>query len=155
MLLKYEGKLLCVPTEKLLIIYETEAKQWANYLQSAFTGQIPEDGICCYDITVSSRKDDFLRLSRYACKLLILSKGMMEGLQQMRRFFLSRVLSPAACVVVLLCGVDSLTPLVDQVPINWDECLQISSEQDAPEYVYSVMDIIRKGRLYPNSMVGG
>ncbi|KAM4564889.1 B-cell scaffold protein with ankyrin repeats-like [Fundulus diaphanus] len=133
-------------TENLLIIYEPEATQWATYLQSAFTGQIPEDGICCYDVTkVTSRKDDFLRLSRYACKLLILSKGMLEGLYQMRRMFLSRVLSPAACVVVLLCGVDSLTPLLDRVPINGDECLQISSEQDAPEYVSNVMDIIRKG----------
>ncbi|XP_038130731.1 B-cell scaffold protein with ankyrin repeats-like [Cyprinodon tularosa] len=132
--------------EKLLIIYETEAKQWATFLQSVFTGQIPADEICCYDIAMaSSRKDDFSRLSRYACKLLILSKGMLEGLHQMRRFFLSRVLSPAACVVVLLCGVDSLTPLLDRVPINSDECLQISSEQDPPEYVGSVIKIIKKG----------
>ncbi|XP_043953721.1 B-cell scaffold protein with ankyrin repeats-like [Gambusia affinis] len=132
-------------TEKLLIIYDTEAKQWATYLQSAFTGQIPEDGICCHDVNTASRKDDFVRLSRYACKLLILSKGMLEGLHHKRCFFLSRVLSPAACVVVLLCGVDSLTPLLDQVHINGDECLQISCNQDAPEYVSNVMDIIRKG----------
>ncbi|MEQ2303211.1 hypothetical protein AMECASPLE_014399 [Ameca splendens] len=133
-------------TEKLLIIYETEAKQWATYLQSAFIEQIPEDGICCYDVTtVSNQKDDFLRLSGYACKLLILSKGMLEGLNQMRRFFLSRVLSPAASVVVLLCGVESITPLLDLVPIHGDECLQISCEQDAPEYVCNVMDIIQKG----------
>ncbi|XP_054907040.1 B-cell scaffold protein with ankyrin repeats-like isoform X2 [Poeciliopsis prolifica] len=145
MQLKYEGKPLGIPTEKLLIIYETEAKQWATYLQSAFTGHIPEDGICCYDVNTPSRKDDFVKLSCYACKLLILSKGMMEGLHQMRRIFLSRVLSPAACVVVLLCGVDSLTPLLDRVPINGDECLQISCKQDAPEYVSNVMDIIRKG----------
>uniref|UniRef100_A0A087X2Q4 DBB domain-containing protein n=1 Tax=Poecilia formosa TaxID=48698 RepID=A0A087X2Q4_POEFO len=140
-------KLSGIPTEKLLIIYETEAKQWATYLQSAFTGQIPEDGICCYDVNTLSRKDDFVELSRYACKLLILSKGMLEGLHQKRGFFLSRVLSPAACVAVLLCGVDSLTPLLDQVPINADECLQISCEQDAPEYVCNVMDIIRKGTI--------
>uniref|UniRef100_A0A3Q2E8K0 DBB domain-containing protein n=1 Tax=Cyprinodon variegatus TaxID=28743 RepID=A0A3Q2E8K0_CYPVA len=138
--------------KKLLIIYETEAKQWATFLQSVFTGQIPADEICCYDIAMaSSRKDDFSRLSRYACKLLILSKGMLEGLHQMRRFFLSRVLSPAACVVVLLCGVDSLTPLLDRVPINSDECLQISSEQDPPEYVGSVIKIIKKGSYNPSS----
>uniref|UniRef100_A0A3P9Q5G3 DBB domain-containing protein n=1 Tax=Poecilia reticulata TaxID=8081 RepID=A0A3P9Q5G3_POERE len=149
-MLKYEGKLSGIPTEKLLIIYETEAKQWATYLQSAFAGQIPEDGICCYDVNTPSRKDDFVGLSRYACKLLILSKGMLEDLHQMRRFFLSRVLSPAACVVVLLCGVDSLTPLLDQVPIDADECLQISCEQDAPEYVCNVMDIIQKGTIQKN-----
>uniref|UniRef100_A0AAQ6A5D1 DBB domain-containing protein n=1 Tax=Amphiprion ocellaris TaxID=80972 RepID=A0AAQ6A5D1_AMPOC len=129
------------------IIYETEAKQWATYLQSLFTGSISEAGICCYDIaTVSSRRDDFLRLSRYTCKLLILSKGMLESFCPMRRFFLARVLSPAAHVVVLLCGVDSLTPLLELVPLNGDECLQISSEQDAAEYLSTVTDIVRKGR---------
>ncbi|XP_067436838.1 B-cell scaffold protein with ankyrin repeats-like isoform X2 [Thunnus thynnus] len=132
--------------EELLIIYETEAEQWATYLQSVFTGPISKDGICCYDIaTVSSRRDDFLRLAGYACKLLILSKGMLEGLCQMQRFFLARVLSPAAHVVVLLCGVESLTPLLELVPLNDDECLQISSEQDAHEYLSTVTDIVRKG----------
>ncbi|XP_070710883.1 B-cell scaffold protein with ankyrin repeats-like [Pempheris klunzingeri] len=132
--------------EELLIIYETEAEQWATYLQSVFTGPISEAGICCYDIaTVSSRRGDFLRLAQYTCKLLILSKGMLEGLCQMRRFFLARVLSPAAHVVVLLCGVESLTPLLDLVPLNGNECLQISSEQDAHEYLSTVTDIVRKG----------
>ncbi|XP_024861318.1 B-cell scaffold protein with ankyrin repeats [Kryptolebias marmoratus] len=134
--------------EDLLIIYETEAQQWATYLQSVFTGPLPEDGICCYDVaTASNPRDDFLRLSRYGCKLLILSRGLLEGLCQLRRFFLSRVLSPAGRVVVLLCGVDSLAPLLSLVPLNADECLQVSSEQDAPDYVSSVVDIIRKGAL--------
>ncbi|XP_039997480.1 B-cell scaffold protein with ankyrin repeats-like [Xiphias gladius] len=132
--------------EELLIIYETEAEQWATYLKSVFTGPISEAGIYCYDITtVSSRRDDFLRLARYTCKLLILSKGMLEGLCQMWRFFLARVLSPAAHVVVLLCGVESLTPLLELVPLNGEECLQISSEQDAHEYLSTVTDIVRKG----------
>ena len=130
----------------LLIIYETEAKQWATYLQSVFTGPISEAGICCYDIaTRLSRRDDFLSLSHYTCKLLIFSKGMLEGLCQLRRFFLSRVLSPSTHVVVLLCGVESLTPLLELIPLNGDECLQISSEQDAPEYLSAVTEIVRKG----------
>uniref|UniRef100_UPI0037E7F3EF B-cell scaffold protein with ankyrin repeats-like n=1 Tax=Semicossyphus pulcher TaxID=241346 RepID=UPI0037E7F3EF len=132
--------------EELLIIYEAEAEQWATYLHSVFTGSISEAGICCYDVaTASSQPDDFLRLAQYTCKLLILSKGMLESLCQMRRFFLARVLSPAANVVVLLCGVESLTPLLELVPLNGDECLQISSEQDAHKYLSTVTDIVRKG----------
>ncbi|XP_078147987.1 B-cell scaffold protein with ankyrin repeats-like, partial [Centroberyx gerrardi] len=132
--------------EDLLIIYESEAEQWATYLRSIFTGPIPEGGIFCYDIaTVSSRRDDFLRLGEYKCKLLILSKGMLEGLCQLWRFFLARVLSPAGRVVVLLCGVDSLAPLLEVVPLNGDQCLLISSEQDAHEYLSTVTDIVRKG----------
>lgn len=137
---------LLLVAEELLIIYETEAEQWATYLHSVFNGHISEAGICCYDIaTASSRRDDFLRLASFTCKLLILSKGMLEGLCQMRRFFLARVLSPAAHVVVLLCGVESLTPLLELVPLNGDECLQISSEQDADEYLSTVTDIVKKG----------
>ncbi|KAF7669014.1 hypothetical protein LDENG_00264050 [Lucifuga dentata] len=152
----------------LLIIYEAEAEQWARYLHSVFTGPIPDAGICCYDIaTVSTRRDNFLMLAKYKCKLLILSKGtrrdnflmlakykckllilskgMLEDLSQLHRFFLSRVLCPAAQVVVLLCGVDSLAPLLELVPLNSDECLQISSEQDADEYLTAVSDVVRKG----------
>ncbi|XP_029382723.1 B-cell scaffold protein with ankyrin repeats isoform X2 [Echeneis naucrates] len=132
--------------EELLIIYETEAEQWATYLKSVFTGPISEDRICCYDInTVSSSREDFIWLAQYNCKLLILSKGMLECLCPMWRFFLARVLSPAAHVVVLLCGVESLKPLVDLVPLNAEECLQISSEQDAHEYLPTVVDIAKKG----------
>lgn len=138
----------CLVAEELLIIYETEAEQWATYLQSVFTGPISKDGICCYDIaTVSSKRDNFLRLARYTCKLLILSKGMLEGLCQMQRFLLARVLNPAAHVVVLLCGVESLNPLLELVPLNGDECLLISSEQDAHEYLSTVTDIVRKGMV--------
>ncbi|XP_068444432.1 B-cell scaffold protein with ankyrin repeats-like [Clinocottus analis] len=136
------------PVAELLIIYEKEAEQWATYLHSAFTGPISEAGICRYDIaTVSSRQEDFLRLVQYTCKLLILSKGMLEGLCQKRRFFLARVLRPAAHVVVLLCGVESLTPLLEMVPLNGDECLLVSSEQDAHEYLATVTDIVGKGVL--------
>lgn len=55
------------------------------------------------------------------------------------------MLSPAAHVVVLLCGVESLNPLIELVPLNGDECTQISSEQDASEYLSTVMDTVRKG----------
>ncbi|XP_023822149.1 B-cell scaffold protein with ankyrin repeats isoform X1 [Oryzias latipes] len=130
----------------LLIIYEAEANQWASYLLSVFTGPISEAAICCYDIsTVSHQQDDFLRLSRYTCKLLILSKGMLESLSQLHCAFLGRVLAPASQVVVLLCGVDSVTPLLELVPLDGRQFLQISSDQDAPEYLSAVTDIIRKG----------
>lgn len=138
--------ILNITEKELLIVYETEAEQWATYLHSIFTGPISEAGICCFDVTkASSWRDEFLSLAQYTCKLLILSKGMLEDLCQMQRFFLARVLSPAAHVVVLLCGVESLTPLLDMVPLNGDECLQMSSEQDAQEYLSAVTEIVKKG----------
>lgn len=94
---------------------------------------------------VTSRQDDFLRLGEYKCKLLILSRGMLEGLCQLRRFFLARVLRPETCVIILLCGVESLDPLLELVPLKGEECLQISSEQDPQDYRLAVAEIVHKG----------
>ncbi|XP_028838233.1 B-cell scaffold protein with ankyrin repeats-like isoform X2 [Denticeps clupeoides] len=130
----------------LLIIYEAEAEQWASYMRSVLSGPVSEVGICCYDIaTVTSRREDFLQLGGYKCKLLILSRSMLEGLCPLRRFFLARVLQPVAHVVVLLCGVDSLAPLLELVPLKGEECLLISSEQDAQEYLSAVAEIVHRG----------
>ncbi|KAI5104198.1 hypothetical protein C0J45_5824 [Silurus meridionalis] len=132
--------------KELLIIFEEEAEQWASYMHSILARSVPEMGICCYNIAmVSSRRDNFLELNGYKCKLLILSRGMLEGMCQLHRFFLARVLRPEACVVVLLCGVDSLEPLLELVPLKGEECLQISSDQDAQEYHSAVLDIIQGG----------
>ncbi|KAF4089322.1 hypothetical protein AMELA_G00065150 [Ameiurus melas] len=132
--------------QELLIIFEQEAEQWASYMYSVLAGSVPETGIFCYNISmVSSRRDNFLELNGYKCKLLILSRGMLEGMCQLRRFFLARVLRPEACVVVLLCGVESLEHLLELIPLKGEECLQISSEQDAQEYRSAVLDIIRRG----------
>ncbi|KAF4110764.1 hypothetical protein G5714_007795 [Onychostoma macrolepis] len=133
-------------SEDLLIIYEAEAEQWASYLRFHLAGPIPEAGICCYDIAlVTSRRDDFLRLGGYKCKLLILSRGMLEGLCQLRRFFLARVLRPETRVVILLCGVESLDPLLELVRLKGEQCLQISSEQEPQDYRLAVAEIVHKG----------
>lgn len=94
---------------------------------------------------MTSRREDILQLGRYKVKLLILSRSMLKGLSQLRRFFLARVLNPAVHVVVLLCGVDSLAPLLEVVPLKGDECLQISSEQDAHDYLSEVTDVVQRG----------
>ncbi|XP_062372530.1 B-cell scaffold protein with ankyrin repeats-like [Sardina pilchardus] len=133
----------------LLILYESEAEQWASYMRSVLSGPVAaDDGICCYDVaTVTGRKsqEDFLSLAQYRCKLLILSRGLLEALCPLRRFFLARVLTPPGQVVVLLCGVPSLAPLLEQVPLQGDVYLQISSEQEAHEYTAAVADIVRRG----------
>ncbi|KAL4641581.1 B-cell scaffold protein with ankyrin repeats [Arapaima gigas] len=130
--------------EDLLIIYETEAEQWASYLKKIFTGPLPAAGICCYDIaTVTSKRDDLLQLAHYRCKLLVLSRGMLEALCPRRRFFLACVLRPPAHAVVLLCGVETIDPLLQAVPTA-EGCLQISSEQDAQVYLSSITEIVQR-----------
>lgn len=132
--------------KELLIIYVKEAEHWATYLHTVFASLLSEGGIRHYDISAVDRhQDHFLQMSCYTCKLLILSRGLLESLCPLRRFFLGRVLTPANCVVVLLCGVDSLAPLLELVPLDSDECLQISSDQEAEEYLSTIMDIVGRG----------
>ncbi|XP_064877214.1 B-cell scaffold protein with ankyrin repeats-like [Oncorhynchus nerka] len=95
--------------------------------------------------TVTCLREDLLQLGRYKVKLLILSRSMLKGLSQLRHFFLARVLNPAVHVVVVLCGVDSLAPLLEVVALKGDECLQISSEKDAHDYLSEVTDIVQRG----------
>nr|XP_023676658.1 B-cell scaffold protein with ankyrin repeats isoform X1 [Paramormyrops kingsleyae] len=133
----------------LLIIYETEAEEWASYLGSIFTGSIAETSICRYDITtVTSKRDERLQPGGYKCKLLILSRGMLENLCLARRSFLARVLHPVNHVVVLLCGVETPARLLEAVPLR-EGFLQISSEQDAQDYLAAVMKIIQRAPSGP------
>lgn len=66
--------------KELLVIYESEAEKWAAYLHSVFAGLLAEDGISHYDPGAASRHQDcVLQASGCTCKLLILTRGLLEG----------------------------------------------------------------------------
>lgn len=48
-------------------------------------------------------------------------------------------------MIILLCGVESLDPLLELVPLKGEDCLQISSEQDPQDYRLTVAEIVHKG----------
>lgn len=48
-------------------------------------------------------------------------------------------------MVILLCGVESLDPLLELVPVKGESCLQISSEQEPQEYCSAVAEIVHRG----------
>ncbi|XP_030205977.1 B-cell scaffold protein with ankyrin repeats [Gadus morhua] len=141
-------------TQDLLILYEPEAAQWASYLHSVFTDQLPHDAIRLFDIATvtAGQLHDPLALARYRCKLLVLTPALVEQVQQdgggggrpcrVRRFFLCRVLTPAASVVVLLCGLEGLAPLLGLVPLQADRCLVVSTEQGPEEYLDAVVRVV-------------
>ncbi|XP_059891804.1 B-cell scaffold protein with ankyrin repeats-like [Gadus macrocephalus] len=144
------------PSQDLLILYEPEAAQWASYLHSVFTDQLPHDAIRLFDIATvtAGQLHDPLALARYRCKLLVLTPALVEQVQQdggcggggrpcrVRRFFLCRVLTPAASVVVLLCGLEGLAPLLGLVPLQADRCLVVSTEQGPEEYLDAVVRVV-------------
>lgn len=137
---------LVLSDRQLVIIFHTEAEKWAAYVKSMFTGSLPEDGIfCCNITTLSNSPKDYLGLEKYNCKLLILSEGVLNGFCLTWGIFLTRVLKPAAQVVVLLCGVESLTPLMEVLHLDEDKCHLLSSKQDGHEYVSTVLEIVKRG----------
>ncbi|XP_064004472.1 B-cell scaffold protein with ankyrin repeats isoform X5 [Pogoniulus pusillus] len=133
-------------TEDILVIYEQEAEEWALYLKSLFTHVVNEGGILLYNLETSSFKhQELYSLSCYKCKVLILSCGLLNCLNQKRSYFLERVLRPADNVVILLCGVENSEILYDVLTLDRSS-QEISTDQEPEEYLSVVTGIIQTGK---------
>uniref|UniRef100_A0A8C6IVB5 B-cell scaffold protein with ankyrin repeats n=1 Tax=Melopsittacus undulatus TaxID=13146 RepID=A0A8C6IVB5_MELUD len=137
-------------TEDILVIYEQEAEEWALYLKSHFGHIVKEEGILLYNIETSSFKQQELSsLLSYKCKLLILSCGLLNCLNQKRSYFLERVLRPPDNVVILLCGVENSEILHETLTLDRGS-KEISTDQEPEEYLSVVTGIIQPGNLKIN-----
>ncbi|XP_068869359.1 B-cell scaffold protein with ankyrin repeats isoform X7 [Aphelocoma coerulescens] len=127
----------------ILVIYEQEAEEWALYLKSLFGLIVNEEGILLYDLENSSFKhQELLGLPSYKCKLLILSCGLLNCLNQKRSYFLEQVLKPPDNVVILLCGVENSEILYEILTLDGGS-KEISTDQKPEEYILVVKGIIQ------------
>lgn len=134
-------------TKDILVIYEQEAEQWALYLKSLFGLIVNEEGILLYDLEKSSFKhQELLCLPSYKCKLLILSCGLLNCLNQKRSYFLEQVLKPPDNVVILLCGVENSEILYEILTLD-EGSKEISTDQKPEEYISVVKGIIQPGNV--------
>ncbi|XP_067992925.1 B-cell scaffold protein with ankyrin repeats isoform X2 [Melanerpes formicivorus] len=130
-------------TEDILVIYEQEAEEWALYLKSLFGHIVNEGGILLYNLETSSFKHQELDyLPSYKCKVLILSRGLLNCLNPKRSSFLEHVLKPANQVVLLLCGVENSELLYDLLTLDGGS-QEISTDQEPEEYLSVVSGIIQ------------
>uniref|UniRef100_A0A8C3TMT9 B-cell scaffold protein with ankyrin repeats n=1 Tax=Catharus ustulatus TaxID=91951 RepID=A0A8C3TMT9_CATUS len=130
-------------TKDILVIYEQEAEEWALYLKSLFGLIVNKEGILLYDLENSSFKDqELLCLPSYKCKLLILSCGLLNCLNQKRSYFLEQVLKPSDNVVILLCGVENSEILYEILTLDGGS-KEISTDQKPEEYISVVKGIIQ------------
>ncbi|XP_057273958.1 B-cell scaffold protein with ankyrin repeats isoform X4 [Pezoporus wallicus] len=130
-------------TEDILVIYEQEAEEWALYLKSLFGHIVNEEGILLYNIETSSfKQQELFSLPSYKCKLLILSCGLLNCLNQKRSYFLERVLRPPDNVVILLCGVENSEVLYETLTLDRGSN-EISTDQEPEEYLSVVTGIIQ------------
>ncbi|KAM4900770.1 B-cell scaffold protein with ankyrin repeats [Sylvia borin] len=130
-------------TKDILVIYEQEAEEWALYLKSLFGLIVSKEGILLYNLEDSSFKhQELLSLLPYKCKLLILSCGLLNCLNQKRSYFLEQVLKPPDNVVILLCGVENSEILYEILTLTGGS-KEISTDQKPEEYVSVVKGIIQ------------
>ncbi|XP_068798097.1 B-cell scaffold protein with ankyrin repeats isoform X1 [Struthio camelus] len=140
------GDLLSEHTKDILMIYEQEAEEWALYLKTLFKHIVNEEGILLYSLESSSIKHlELFSLSCYKCKVLILSCGLLESLNQKRSYFLEQVLKPPNNVVILLCGVENSDILYDVLTLEKGS-KEISTDQEPEEYLSIVTGIIQSGK---------
>ncbi|NWI88531.1 BANK1 protein, partial [Pitta sordida] len=127
----------------ILVIYEQEAEEWALYLKSLFGHIVDEGAILLYNLETSSFKhQEQFCLPSYKCKLLILSCGLLNCLNQRRSYFLEQVLKPPENVVILLCGVENSEILYEILTLD-EGSKEISTHQKPEEYVSVVTGIIQ------------
>ncbi|NXC86385.1 BANK1 protein, partial [Cercotrichas coryphoeus] len=130
-------------TKDILVIYEQEAEEWALYLKSLFGLIVNKEGILLYNLENSSFKHQkLLCLPSYKCKLLILSCGLLNCLNQKRSCFLEQVLKPSDNVVILLCGVENSEILYEILTLTGSS-KEISTDQKPEEYISVVKGIIQ------------
>uniref|UniRef100_A0A8B9EXX5 B-cell scaffold protein with ankyrin repeats n=1 Tax=Amazona collaria TaxID=241587 RepID=A0A8B9EXX5_9PSIT len=129
------------------VIYEQEAEEWALYLKSLFGHIVNEEGILLYNIETSSfKQQELFSLPSFKCKLLILSCGLLNCLNQKRIYFLEQVLRPPDNVVILLCGVENSEMLYETLTLDRGS-KEISTDQEPEEYLSVVTGIIQPGNL--------
>ncbi|XP_054846393.1 B-cell scaffold protein with ankyrin repeats [Eublepharis macularius] len=136
------------PSEKpqdILIIYEEDSEEWALYLKSIFKHIILENRILLYNIeAVSLHHLELQSLCSYRCKLLILSGGLLNGLDLDKSIFLEKILQPPENVVILLCGVEN-SAILDEI-LSMDKSNQVITTDQSPEiYLAVIADIIQQG----------
>ncbi|XP_059700166.1 B-cell scaffold protein with ankyrin repeats isoform X2 [Haemorhous mexicanus] len=138
-------------TRDILVIYEQEAEEWALYLKSLFGLIVNKEGILLYDLGNSSFKhQELLCLLSYKCKLLILSCGLLNCLNQKRSYFLEQVLKPQDNVVILLCGVENSEILYEILTLAGGS-KEISTDQKPEEYISVVKEIIQPDKPWDES----
>ncbi|XP_030046610.1 B-cell scaffold protein with ankyrin repeats [Microcaecilia unicolor] len=131
----------------LLVIYETEAEEWASYLKDVFEQILEEERILLYNFDLLSCQHlESMCLSGYQCKFLILSEGLLANLTQEKREFLASLLHPPDRVVILLCGLENSEELYELVPMDRGS-QEISTDQDPQDYLTIVTDVLQQGSM--------
>ncbi|XP_053556156.1 B-cell scaffold protein with ankyrin repeats-like [Bombina bombina] len=125
----------------ILVIYEGNAEEWATYMKHVLTQILEDEGILLYNIELESDEAmEYLSLSQYKCKLLVLTNYLLEILNRRQCTDILQLLHPSNSVVILLCGVENLDGFCELVPIDRDFHV-IFTDQEPQDYM-SVVNLV-------------
>ncbi|XP_023559636.1 B-cell scaffold protein with ankyrin repeats [Octodon degus] len=128
--------------KSILVMYEDDAEDWAVYLKALFSQTVERKGILLYSLEGFSLQHlELLSLTSYKCKIIVLSSSVLKDLTPQKSEFLEKVLDSPSCVVTLLCGLQSATPLYESLNISASRW-ELSTQQEPGEYISVIQHIL-------------
>ncbi|XP_060028410.1 B-cell scaffold protein with ankyrin repeats, partial [Erinaceus europaeus] len=142
------GKPPCSPripeTPRVAVLFESEAEDWAQYLQTLLQREWGPWASWLYPLA-SWAPRDLAGLGDCPCRLLVLSGGLLRGLDPPKGRFLRALLRPPGTPVTLLCGVPSTAPLFHALQLP-PTCWELSTAQEPQEYLAVLREALRTGK---------
>lgn len=136
----------------VLIVYTSEAQDWASYLKLILESSphFPQDSISFYlvDEENSVQDEDYYIFNTSQCILLLLSVTFLDIQSQPRmRNTLKKFLYPPSKIVAFLCGVSEGDGLDDYFE-HWNIWRKLDSDDEPALYVSTVYKVVEEGMYF-------
>ncbi|XP_033835949.1 phosphoinositide 3-kinase adapter protein 1 [Periophthalmus magnuspinnatus] len=136
---------------ELLILYTSEAYEWATYLQQILksTKKFPKKSILLYSVSPADQLHgyNFDSLQNCKCVVVLFTGAFLDNLSSLDlQAALQRVLCPPHRVVALLCGVDDDHVLTECFP-DWPYWRKLYTEDEPAVYVSTILESVTESRM--------
>ncbi|CAL9688215.1 unnamed protein product [Knipowitschia caucasica] len=136
---------------ELLILYTSEAHEWATYLQNILQSskKFPKTSILLYAVSSADQLHGYNFESFQDCKSIVVlfSGAFVDSLNVIElRAALRRLLCPPHRVVALLCGVEDVQVLAENFE-DWSHWRKLYTEDSPDVYVSTILESFTESRM--------
>ncbi|KAJ0004966.1 hypothetical protein NQD34_011180, partial [Periophthalmus magnuspinnatus] len=141
---------------ELLILYTSEAYEWATYLQQILksTKKFPKKSILLYSVSPADQLHgyNFDSLQNCKCVVVLFTGAFLDNLSSLDlQAALQRVLCPPHRVVALLCGVEDDHVLTECFP-DWPYWRKLYTEDEPAVYVSTILESVTESEFSGNCL---
>uniref|UniRef100_A0A8C1D5Z4 Phosphoinositide-3-kinase adaptor protein 1 n=1 Tax=Cyprinus carpio carpio TaxID=630221 RepID=A0A8C1D5Z4_CYPCA len=137
---------------EVLIVYTSEAREWAEYLQQilAASSNFPEGSVILYDVNEEMWMKNHELFGSSKCIMLLLSAALLDMQQdpEVQDTFRD-LLQPPFKIVAFLCGVSEGQVSADYFEY-WEYWRKLNSEEEPSVYVSTVLECVNHGSVNEN-----